>query len=237
MLKLINCAHSLMDRARRFGRRGWGFDSLWARTAKKIIMIEYENLREGVTSFFQRYKSLSPCTEGKARCCTADTPVIEGDQKMIKRAFLDGKLPDQIRLRALRNTSDADRRGCPFLSDYKECLIYEFRPVACIAFGLGGYPRSEQQYHRLFNKLQSGQNPEISVNDLESIFTCGKCATQLRSANARFPLKCIIGAVGAGDLINRTPRMSMRTFVSSQLNYRIGPLQSALTTIRSIFSE
>lgn len=24
-------AHSLMDRARRFGRRGWGFESLWAR--------------------------------------------------------------------------------------------------------------------------------------------------------------------------------------------------------------
>jgi hypothetical protein len=135
----------------------------------------------------------TPCLRGKAECCDRTVGLSRADATLLLRAFAGGKIPDSVRERAVARNLDRRNDRCPFLSDDRECTIYPFRPLICLAWGIGGRARPDTAAELSRRKqLQERTGLEQSV-DVEEIacYACPSCLAELRGERRHYPLALI----------------------------------------------
>lgn len=108
-----------------------------------MINIEYLQLRNIADQNNATMGSDHPCRRGKADCCRTDLLLADSDAAYIREGIQHGDISSQT----LVSAKDRARKGkkvCPFLSENKECTIYERRPLICIATGTMAIPSNAE---------------------------------------------------------------------------------------------
>ncbi len=107
-------------------------------------IMNYLELRRFAENANAQLSPQHPCSKGNAVCCDErDVPISPGDTRFISAAIESGAIPAETVATAKANAADTERPHCPFLGPNRECTIYEFRPIVCVATGTGGIPKPE----------------------------------------------------------------------------------------------
>lgn len=104
---------------------------------------EYFKLREQVISAANSMDGVSPCQAGKATCCIIGAPISREEVEVLRGALGQGDISQDVIEAANVNARDIKRTACVFLDDTtRTCRIYPYRPLECIDFGRGAYPKT-----------------------------------------------------------------------------------------------
>jgi hypothetical protein len=152
----------------------------------------YESIRQTLVAA-QAKVGPTPCLRGKAECCDRTVGLSRADAALLLHSLANGEIPDSVRERAVTNNLDRQSDRCPFLGDSRECTIYPFRPLICLAWGIGGRARPDTAAALSRRKqLQEKSGIEQSV-DVEEIacYACPSCLAELRHERRQYPLELI----------------------------------------------
>jgi Fe-S-cluster containining protein len=135
----------------------------------------------------------SPCIKGKADCCDRSVGLTREDAALLLRALAHGKISAEVRDKAARNLADKASDRCPFLDENRACLIYEHRPLICLAWGVGGRPKPEATPKLIqLKQVQqaTGVEQSVSADDLVA-YVCPSCRDELARLKPQYPLSAI----------------------------------------------
>ncbi len=160
----------------------------------------------------------SPCTKGNAKCCDREIGTTEDDERLIYKAFQEGKIPDSVRQRAAKRLRDNVDK-CLFLGDQNECLIYPFRPFVCVEWGgIRGFSNSDKIEILKKREQKTGNKQFIPMSAL-ACKACPDCAKQLEARQTNLPL-LVVEIATAAEKYLRTPTLKggfLENFVSKYL--------------------
>jgi hypothetical protein len=165
---------------------------------RKEQLPRYSNLRISLEEA-QRKAGFNPCIKGKAECCDRSVGLTRADATLLLRAFEEGQLPDNVRSRAYKNVLDRHNDRCPFLDGNNECGVYRFRPLICMAWGIGGRPKPEIGLGLALRKSRqavTGEEQFVSTDEIVC-YACQSCAEEIKRQNPTYSLSSIEAITGA----------------------------------------
>lgn len=112
------------------------------------MLKEYLRLREIAEENNASLPSNHPCQRGIGRCCLTDVPISSDDKQVIMDGISSGDIPESVRVAAVANAKGS-KKMCPFLNEHKECMVYDQRPLICIATGTLAIPRTQAAIDRM----------------------------------------------------------------------------------------
>ncbi len=160
----------------------------------------------------------SPCTAGKGRCCDGKVPVATADLNLIESAIASGKISEAIRLQAIANAEDPNRNNtCPFLGNDQLCMIYLYRPLTCMIWGIGGIPRSRGIAEKAVRGQQLlGIETTFEQNEITGLM-CGSCAGEVKRRKPRYSMTTIAGIFAGYIFVQDNPAGILKRFVQERL--------------------
>lgn len=180
-------------------------------------MGKYQELREIALENNASLGADFPCKRGKGNCCEPNIFVCEADMQNITRGIKKGNIPQETVTRAIKKAQDPNRESCPFLSEDRECTIYEQRPLICAVAGTSGLPGSQSLFEAaLYESIRVGYDVGISAKDL-SIVACEDCYRCLVGQKARFSLTSIKDYSDTYEYLGRQPFTRMEDFILNRL--------------------
>lgn len=145
----------------------------------EVISENYRAIRRRAEAMNNRIPADHPCVRGNGECCRQrNISLTLEDARLIVEAVGSGKISRSVRQQAIRNASDPTREYCPFFdTERRVCNIYKYRPIICIAHGVGGIPWANEV------------TVDVPVNEMAAINMCHGCFNHLNGSTKTVPLQ------------------------------------------------
>lgn len=166
----------------------------------------------------------TPCKRGDGYCCTKGVPMTWEDAAILTKAFEKGFISSEIKQAAMNNLKDKKRGDrCAFLSSQNLCMIYEFRPLICVGYGVGGYllrseiSLSQEEYYQAVDDYYLLGIEHFVNQDQLAGFFCRQCRLTLESQNLSYPIHVVNACSRAVSYAHERKACSVDDFVQKNL--------------------
>lgn len=163
----------------------------------------YLAIRRTAEVMNNRKSANHPCVRGNGECCRQrNISLTFEDAKLIERAVGRRQIPESVRQQAIANASDPTREYCPFFDiEGRVCTIYRYRPIICIAYGIGGIPES------------NGITTDVPKGRMRALNMCHGCFNSLDGSMETVPLQDVQDYRVIAGYLEQSPRISSSDFV------------------------
>ncbi len=175
---------------------------------------QYYAMRARALDLSRRMPANHPCQMGVGNCCEQrDIVVLEGDWRLILQAANDRAISNNTIERAHQQATDPAETYCPFFDKKaRKCTIYPFRPITCISYGSGAFPKTVRRFEQAeLEGALTGQPPSIPITECTRLSMCESCDVTRSARGDRLLLADMVEAHEISEYVAEDKRSNATT--------------------------